>query len=184
VKPANAAIRHTARPHRGADSDVVRRCLQGDPDAWAELVHRYANSVYAIARRQFGLEPCDADDVFQETFSRTYQHLPRLRSHEAIGPYIRQIARRTCIDHLTKPNATPVAEINTGVDEGSIQRMEQKIVLRQALDRLPPINREVIDRFFLRDECYRTISQALDLPHGTIASRIARGLERVRAELD
>jgi hypothetical protein len=50
--------------------------------------------------------------------------------------------------------------------------------------RLPPAAREVLDRFFARDESYRTIAEALDIPQGTVASRISRALAALRAEMD
>ena len=56
--------------------------------------------------------------------------------------------------------------------------------MRSALAELPENCREILDRFFARDESYRTIAEALDLPSGTIASRISRCLERLKEAME
>jgi hypothetical protein len=64
-----------------------------------------------------------------------------------------------------------------------LEELEQALFVHEALATLPEQCREVLDRFFARDESYRTIGEALSLPQGTIASRIARCLEKLRTEL-
>jgi len=58
------------------------------------------------------------------------------------------------------------------------------MAVRAALDKVGDPCREILDRFFCRDESYRTIGDMLEIPAGTIASRISRCLEKVRSELD
>jgi RNA polymerase sigma-70 factor (ECF subfamily) len=62
--------------------------------------------------------------------------------------------------------------------------LEEGLAVRTALARLPGPQQEILDRFFARDESYQTISAALDLPAGTIASRISRALAALRRELE
>src|SRR4029450_5558048 len=69
-----------------SDARLVARCRAGDQDAWRELVNRFSRYVYAIIGQGFGLKAENAEDVFQEVFTRTYQHLNRLRDDEAIRP--------------------------------------------------------------------------------------------------
>src|ERR671934_2159975 len=83
-----------------ADADLVARCRQGDQEAWAELVSRFSRYVYAIAIQAFRLSEHDAEDVFQECFTRVYQNLDRLRDDQALRPWIGQLTRRLCIDRL------------------------------------------------------------------------------------
>ena len=54
------------------DGDLVRACRAGDVDAWNELVERFSRYVYAIAVRGFRLSEEDAEDVFQDVFTRIY----------------------------------------------------------------------------------------------------------------
>jgi hypothetical protein len=68
-----------------ADAELVARCRTGEQAAWEALVDRYARYVYAIATRVYRLGPEDADDVFQEVFTR-FERLDTLRDGEALRP--------------------------------------------------------------------------------------------------
>src|SRR5918996_3944199 len=83
-----------------SDARLVARCREGDEAAWKELVNRFSRYVYAIIGQGFGLKAENAEDVFQEVFARTYQHLGRLRDDEAIRPWLAQLTRRLAIDRL------------------------------------------------------------------------------------
>ena len=93
--PAPAPAREAS-----ADAELVARCRAGDERAWAELVERFSRYVYAIATQGFRLSEADAEDVFQEAFARTYEHLDRLRDDAAIRPWLGQLTRRLCVDRL------------------------------------------------------------------------------------
>ena len=165
-----------------SDAQLVRRCREGDAAAWHALVERFSRYVYAIVVQGFRLRDHDAEDVFQEVFAEAYENLDRLRDDDALRPWLAQLTRNACIDRLRHAREDAVAEIEPeGVDE-TLARLDEALGVRDALDRLSPECREILDRFFARDESYRTIGEALDLPHGTIASRISRCLERLREE--
>lgn len=142
--------------------------------------------MYAIAVQAFRLPPEDADDVFQEVFTRTYEHLARLRDDAAIRPWLAQLTRRLCIDHLRAGAREQPAEeaVDTGEVDETLERLDEALTVHDALAGLPEHCREILDRFFARDESYRTIGEALGLPPGTIASRISRCLRKLRAELE
>lgn len=166
------------------DAELVARCLANEQGAWEELVDRYARYVYAIATRVYRLDPTDADDVFQEVFARVFERLDTLRDVDALRPWIAQTTRRCAIDALRRTGReTAVDELPDGVDEG-LAELDEAMTVHAALDGLSPDCREILDRFFTRDESYRTIGSELDLPPGTIASRIARCLARLRDALD
>ena len=81
-------------------------------------------------------------------------------------------------------------EVPTGdtIDERAFEEplraVDQALEVRAALDRLPAHQREILDRFFARDESYQTIGVALGIPPGTIASRISRALAALRTEYE
>jgi RNA polymerase sigma-70 factor, ECF subfamily len=167
------------------DAEVVARCRADDPAAWAALVDRYARYVNAIAIRVYRLAESDAEDVFQEVFARTYEHLDRLRDDAAVRPWIAQLTRRSCIDrlrHRSREADLPILE--PGAADPAMERLEEALEVREALQQLPEHCREMLDRFFARDESYRAIGEALELPAGTIASRISRCLGRLREEIE
>jgi RNA polymerase sigma factor (sigma-70 family) len=68
--------------------------------------------------------------------------------------------------------------------DDAIEQLDEALVVHEALATLPDNCREILDRFFARDESYRNIGEALDLPAGTIASRISRCLVKLRGELE
>jgi RNA polymerase sigma factor (sigma-70 family) len=169
-----------------SDADLVARCRGGERDAWNELVERFSRYVYAIAVQAYRLPPEDSEDVFQDVFARVYEHLDRLRSDEAIRPWIGQLTRRLCIDRLRA-----AGRVQTGQEppepaelDARLEHIEESLAVHEALARLSSECREILDRFFSRDESYRTICEALELPFGTIASRISRCLARLRRELE
>jgi RNA polymerase sigma factor (sigma-70 family) len=168
------------------DAQLVSRCRDGDPDAWNEFVERFSRYVYAICGRGFRLAQHDAEDVFQEVFARAFERLPELRSDEAVRPWLAQLTRRLCIDRL-RLNARDMpsdAEPDEREVDDVLSQLDEAMSVRAALDRVGDPCREILDRFFCRDESYRTIGDLLAIPAGTIASRISRCLDKVRAELD
>ncbi|HEV3479572.1 MAG TPA: sigma-70 family RNA polymerase sigma factor [Gaiellaceae bacterium] len=167
------------------DGQLVARCRSGDPQAWNELVDRFSRYVYAISVQAFKLSEHDAEDVFQEVFARAYEHLHRLRDDDAIRPWLAQLTRRLCIDRLRAGAQEQPDEMvePSGVDD-TITKLDDALAVHEALAILPDSCQDILDRFFARDESYRTIADALDLPSGTIASRISRCLGKLRVEME
>jgi RNA polymerase sigma factor (sigma-70 family) len=168
-------------------AELVARCRAGDQQAWSDLVERFSRYVYAIAIQGFRLREHDAEDVFQEVFARVYERLDTLRSDEAIQPWIAQLTRRLCIDKLrssSREEVTDDPDAAIAADEDALTKVDEALTVREAMGALPDNCRDILDRFFARDESYRTIAEALDLPAGTIASRISRCLAKLRQELE
>ncbi len=173
----------SSRPH--SDAEIVAGCREGSRDAWNLLVERFSRYVYAICVQGFRLAPADADDVFQDVFSKVYEQLDRLRDDGAIRPWLAQLTRRTCIDRLrSSSREVTVEEVEPAGMDDLVATLDEALTVRAALDSLTPECREILDRFFTRDESYRSISEALSLPAGTIASRISRCLDKLKAALE
>ena len=167
------------------DAQLVARCRTGDHDAWRELVDRFSRYVYAIAVQGFKLPEHDAEDVFQEVFTRAYEHLHKLRDDEAIRPWLAQLTRRLCIDRLRAGSTEPLDDdVEIAGADDTIARLDESLAVHEALAALPDNCQEILDRFFARDESYHTIGDALDIPSGTIASRISRCLTKLRVEME
>jgi RNA polymerase sigma factor (sigma-70 family) len=167
------------------DAQLVARCRDGDQEAWRALVDRFSRYVYAIAVQAFKLPEHDAEDVFQEVFARAYEHLPKLRNDEAIRPWLAQLTRRLCIDRLRAGSSEQLSEdVEIPDADDTIARIDDSLSVHDALASLPDNCQEILDRFFARDESYRTIGQALDIPSGTIASRISRCLTKLKVEME
>jgi RNA polymerase sigma factor (sigma-70 family) len=168
-----------------SDAQLVSRCREGDDDAWRELVERFSRYVFAIATRAYGLRERDAEDVFQEVFARAYERLETLRDDAAIRPWLAQLTRRLSVDRIrVTRREEPAGERPEEPDPSdAIAEIDEALTVRQALARLPETCRELLDRFFARDQSYRTLAEVLELPPGTIASRISRCLGKLSEEL-
>jgi RNA polymerase sigma factor (sigma-70 family) len=167
-----------------SDAQLVARCRAGDQQAWEALVDRYARYVHAIVVRVYRLDSHDAEDVFQEVFARAFERLDTLRDGDALRAWIAQTARNCAVDTLRRSGRElPVDEVPEDVDDG-VARLDEALTVHAALDRLSVECHEILDRFFCRDESYRTIGEAVELPSGTIASRISRCLVKLRGELE
>jgi len=167
------------------DARLVARCREGDDEAWRELVERFSRYVYAISVQAFRLSQHDAEDVFQDVFAKVYEKLPRLRDDDAFRPWLAQLTRRTCIDRVRSgARETPTEELEPAELDESLSLLDEALTVHEAMSGLSDGCREILDRFFARDESYRTIGEALSLPAGTIASRISRCLEKLKALME
>jgi RNA polymerase sigma factor (sigma-70 family) len=170
---------------RSSDGELVRRCRAGEEQAWNELVERYSRYVYAIAAQGYRLPLHDVEDVFQDVFLRAYDRLATLRQDEALRPWLAQLTRRTCLDRIAAAEReSPAGELEPEDVADTLGGIDEALDVHEALAALGEPCSEILDRFFARDESYRTIGDALQLPGGTIASRISRCLGKLRAQLE
>jgi RNA polymerase sigma-70 factor (ECF subfamily) len=185
VAPAGGRPRRAAstldEKAREVDALLVRRCRAGDAAAWPEIVERFSSYVYAITLG-FGLRSDQVEDVFQDVFTRAFARLDSLRDDYALKPWIAQLTRHAAVDRIRADRR----ELPT-LDDGEVsdfdpglERIELAMTVARALDELPAPFGEALRRFFLEDESYRTIGEALGVPPGTVASRISRGLALLR----
>jgi RNA polymerase sigma-70 factor (ECF subfamily) len=170
-----------------ATAALVARCRRGDPDAWPEFVRRFSPYVHVIAVRGYRLSEEDAEDVFQEVFLRAWTHLSSLRDDNAIQPWLAQLTRRLAIDRLRARAREAVREdLDTLRDiptQEALEGLEESLTVHQAIERLPRIHREIVDRFFVRGQSHATIAADLGIAEGTVASRVCRARERLRVQL-
>ena len=166
------------------DAELVRRMREGDQAAWGSSSSATRATSTRLPLVPIGFVEHDAEDVFQEVFARAYSHLGSLRDDEKIKPWVGQLTRHLCIDRLRSGSREePDADIELAARE-TIERIEEACAVQDALATLSPECREVVDRFFCRDESYRQIGDALGIPNGTIASRISRCLARLRERME
>ena len=167
-----------------SDQELVARCRSGDDEAWNQLVERFSRYVYAICSQGFRFGRQDAEDVFQDVFAKVFEQLGRLRDDSAVRPWIAQLTRRTCIDRLRKTQEDASEDVEPAGFDDQLAELDEALAVREMLATLPEACQEILDRFFARDESYKTIADDLDLPPGTIASRISRCLDRLKAVME
>ena len=174
------------------DYHLVERCLRGDDSAWEELVRTHTRRVYAVCYRFTGKDS-EAQDLTQEVFLRVFRTIHSFRSGEGtFGVWLMRLTRNLLIDHYRrgrKDRATdsiedqlPVLEEKvsmTSRTDGLVAGREAGEILQGALEKLSPELRETLILRDLEEMEYREIAQTLQVPEGTVKSRLNRG----RAEL-
>jgi RNA polymerase sigma factor (sigma-70 family) len=167
------------------DASLVARCRAGDQLAWRTLVERHAGLVNGILRGAFRLGVSDADDAFQEVFTRLYVKLDSVRDERALGGWIAQVTRNVALDTLRRNRRVQLVgeEFEAAGYDDAISEVFEALWVREALGALPEHQRDVLERFFVLDQSYQTIGAALGIPAGTIASRISRALAAVRVTI-
>jgi RNA polymerase sigma-70 factor (ECF subfamily) len=164
----------------------VTRCRAGDQRAWRELIERHASLVHGLLRGSFRLAHHEAEDAFQEVFTRVYLRLDSVRDGQAVRGWIASVTRNVALDALRRGGRELASgeALDEHAYEEPLGKLEDALGVRAALARLPAHQQEILDRFFARDESYRTIAAELGIPAGTIASRISRALAALREELE
>ena len=173
------------------DSNLVTRCLGGDETAWEQFVRLHTRQVYALCYRFTG-SGAEAQDLTQEVFLRVFRSLKSFRSTEgSLGTWLARLTRNLLIDHYRRSrqervtdsieDRLPVIEETGGASrpDQALAGLEASEVLQRALQKLSPDLREAVILRDLEEMEYREIAQVLEIPEGTVKSRINRG----RAEL-
>lgn len=175
------------------DQTLVSRCLRGDETAWEELVRENTRKVYGLCYR-FTNSGQEAQDLTQEVFLRVFRTLRTFRSTEgSFATWLARVTRNLLIDHYRRTRQERVTDsieeqLPMLEEEGAAAsaRPDQAVAGREAgeilqatLQKLSPDLREAVILRDLQEMEYREIAEVLQIPEGTVKSRINRG----RAEL-
>lgn len=170
---------------RQSDAELVRAAIQGNREAYAEMIRRYSGSVRAVGVRILG-DLHAAEDVAQDTFIKAYTNLSSLRRRSAFGSWLLKIARREAIGQLrrrpqnvqslqdaTEPSIVP----KDGRLDGQFQ------VLLNAVMKLPEPQRRLIMLRHFDGHSVRSIATILDRSVGTVTKQLTRAHRRLRNRL-
>ena len=113
-----------------------------------------------------------------EAWVRAAQELPFVRGE------LDEIVARAEADVAFRERPVAEEELPVAGSEETLALLDEALTVHEALAAAPEHCREILDRFFARDESYKTIGEALELPSGTIASRISRCLGRLREHME
>jgi RNA polymerase sigma-70 factor, ECF subfamily len=153
----------------------------------------HLDSLYTVAR-YITRNAADAEDAVQECYLRAFRHFDGLRGTD-IKPWLMAILRNVCrAQYARRSNVVPMEPERDGVDhgiplwqeehespEGGIVRRQDAESVRALLKELPVQFREVVVLRDIEDLSYREIAQAVDVPVGTVMSRLARGRGMLRS---
>jgi RNA polymerase sigma-70 factor (ECF subfamily) len=210
--PLWTAITSSSRPERAAsaslpseaggdDARLVERCHQGDYAAFDEIVARHQNRIFNLCYWMLS-DRDEAADAAQDAFVRAYRSMANFRAESTLGTWLHRIAVNVCLDAKAKRTRTPVpystlekpdAEGDTqnfdpadqsDTPDESLARRERRQAVLQALARVSEEHRAVLVLFDIQGHSYEDAARALDLPMGTVKSRLNRARAALRRELE
>jgi RNA polymerase sigma-70 factor (ECF subfamily) len=192
------------------ESALIDRCLSGDDVAFDEIVERYQDMVFNLSYRLLGRHE-EAVDLTQEVFLQVYRKLATFRRDAALRTWIYRIVinraknrQRWWKRRMGEMTAIPIEEAEASgrlassgkwgssapangaqiPPDEALERKEIGQILRRAIDRLPFDHRTILLLKEIEGLSYEEIGTTLDLPLGTVKSRLARARKSLRDDLD
>ncbi|MBA4537843.1 RNA polymerase sigma factor SigW [Bacillus aquiflavi] len=176
----------------------IKQVLKGDQNAFGEIVEIYKDRVFQLSFRMLGNRQ-EAEDIAQEAFIRAYVNISSFNIKLKFSTWLFRIATNLCIDRIRKkkPDYYLDAEV-AGTDgltlysqvaadgtlpQDQLESMELHETIQREILRLPEIYRSVIVLKYIEELSLKEISEILDLPLGTVKTRIHRGREALRKQL-
>ncbi|WP_366923669.1 sigma-70 family RNA polymerase sigma factor [Metallumcola ferriviriculae] len=175
------------------DEVLVGLCLNGDREAFAEIVRRYQKQIYSLTFRLTN-DSMDAQDLAQEVFLHLYQVLEKFDGSRKFFSWMYKVATNYCYTALRKkaPNEislekiidfTPLRPGDHGQPEDQCEVKETQMLVREAISQLPEKYRIPLVLRYLEEFSYRQISDAMDVPVTTVETRLYRGKALLQKKL-
>src|SRR6185436_11466793 len=185
------------RPDRTGltDEELIRLVRGGETDAFAEVVRRVQRPAYRLAFR-ITRHAEDADDVVQDSLVKAYQALDRFQLGRALSPWILTIVARTALSSLRQGKRRAAVSLDDPGPEGQVSLAErsadpaadpgwweQRLDVERGFARLSEEHRVILALRVEADLPYALIAETLDVPVGTVMSRLARAREALMEQM-
>jgi RNA polymerase sigma-70 factor (ECF subfamily) len=181
------------------EKQLIERCKLGDTAAFNELILRYEKQVYNLAYRLTGSYD-DANDVASDTFVRIFNSIGRFRGDSAFSTWLYRIVTNVYLDARKRRSAHPNLSLEEymELEEGAMERQvedaspgpqlkveakERYERLLEAINRLPDFQRVIIVLYHIQELPYEEIAEILNMPLGTVKSRLNRARRALREQL-
>jgi RNA polymerase sigma-70 factor (ECF subfamily) len=179
-----------------SDSELLHAHVRGDPDAFAELVARHRDRLWAVALRTLG-DREDAADAVQDALLSAYRAAGRFRGDAAVTTWLHRIVVNACLDRVRRRQAHPTVPLPDGSRDRDGGRHgargvepatppvdhDTALEVREALTRLPVEQRAALVLVDLQGYSVAEVAQILGVAEGTVKSRCARGRARLAIQL-
>ena len=170
------------------DQHLVALVLEGDDHAFEYLFNRYRDAIHRLFVARLG-GVSDTDDLLQETFIKVYININRYSPNYTFGQWVYTIARNTFIDFMRRKQPDEMSlddrftapPANAPTPEERVINLQQRVQINAYLDQLSPAYRELIVMRFFDELSYEEIAQKLNLPMGTVKTRIHRARTKMCA---
>jgi RNA polymerase sigma factor (sigma-70 family) len=192
-----ATKRASQSPSHALDDKLIRRCLDGDAEAWAALIDKYKNLIYSIPVK-LGMHQ-DANDIFQAVCVDLLAELPRLREHRALPKWLMQTTYHKCLhtqraaerlvelDAETADNSESLRSTSAeDLPESMLVQLEQEQLLRTAISELSDRCVRMVQLLFFEfpPRPYENVAAELGIANGSMGAIRGRCLESLRKTLE
>ncbi len=167
--------------NNGDDADLARRCLRGDQQAFEPLVARYEKVLFNVALRMVGNYE-DARDIAQTTFVKAYEKLDTYDPKYRFFSWIYRIMMNESLNHLQRRKTHQPLDLNLASTQDPQQDVlahERSHLVRSALMKLAPDDREVLILRHYMELSYSELSEVLAIPEKTVKSRLYTARQRL-----
>ncbi len=171
-----------------SDYELAQKSAGGDMDAFEELYRRHFRRVYSLALRMTG-KPEEAEDLTQETFAHLYKKIGSFRGDSAFTTWLHRLTVNQVLMHFRKRKSRP--EFTTGEDETPVQIVQgtedqnrmpivDKILLENAISKLPPGYRSVFVLHDVEGHEHGEVAEMLGISEGTSKSQLHKARLKLR----
>ena len=195
----SVSIRTTEENLTDREYNLIKRCQEGDDSAFGELIDSYNDKAFSIAYGVMGNHH-DAADMAQEAFVKVYRNIGKFNFKSSFGTWFYRIVKNTCIDELRRQKRNRVISLDAEIEgedgdykmqvaddkediQTQLEKKETKEMLWAALEMLSEKHRAVLVLADIKGFDYLEIADMLDMPVGTVKSRIFRAREKLEAIL-
>lgn len=153
---------------------LVKKATKGNKDAFVELMKIYERDMYNLTRYMLGNNEATYD-VVQDTILTVYEKISTLKNPSSFKSWLLKIVVNKSKSELSKQNK--IIYLENSIEIPIIDKELEKIELMSLVSNLPDDFKSVIILFYFNDLSYKEISEILDIPEGTVKSRLFRGKE-------
>jgi len=173
------------------EPEIIRRVCAGHRDEFAVLVERYKDSVMSMIYRQV-LNHAVAEELAQETFVRAYSALKSFKGHSSFNTWLTRISLNVTKNYFSSRRFKE-QRVNQEFDPEIHDKLiahsdgghspEELALVSSALADLKPLHRDALTLIFVEGRSYEEASEILEVPVGTVSSRVTKGIELLRTHL-
>ncbi len=172
-----------------AERQAILECQRGSREAFGEIVTIYMRRAYVAALSILGNRD-DALDVSQEAFLKAYRAIRRFDPDRPFYPWFYRILRNACFDWLRRRRNKPRSGLVMDIPDQRFRpdllagRDEVRVKVWEGIERLSERDREILVLRHFQHMSYREIAETLEIPQGTVMSRLFTARKKLRSELD
>lgn len=157
----------------------VKKAINGDKEALLKLIMNEKDNYYKLAYVYMKNEH-DALDILQEMIIVLYKEIPKLKKLDSFYSWSKTILVNLCKRELSKRKKYEEVNLENMTDENAFNESENKIYLKSLIENLNDNQKEVIRLRYYLDYTYEEISEIMEIPLGTVKSRINKGINKIR----